>query len=75
MAHPRRIYYRKKNKKIIIEGKKNSKTIYLWTLPNPEMFIRELCRKASYFPKDKANKIMQILVRLDYKTRKDDNGD
>lgn len=73
--NPRRIYYRKKEKRIIIEGKRKGKTIYLWTLPkSAEQFLREII-KASFFPKDKANKLMTLLLSLDYKTRKDENCD
>lgn len=73
--NPRRCYYRKKNKNIIIEGKRKGKTIYLWTLPkSAEKLLKELI-KASFFPKGKANKILQNLMRLDYKTRKNETND
>jgi len=70
MVNPRRIYYRKKGKSLIIEGKRGGKSIYIWTLPkSAELFLRELI-KASYFPKDKANRIMTLLNCLDYRLRK-----
>ena len=64
----RRIYYRKKNKSIVIEGRlPNSKALLIWTLPDPERFILGLTENASYFPVEKRQKIMEKVMRLDIK--------
>lgn len=43
---PRRIYYRRKNKGIVIEGKSKGKSILIWTLPkNPEKLLAFLGRQ------------------------------
>jgi len=83
MTIQRRIYYRKKNKSIIIEGKQKGKTIYLLSLPkDPEQLIRFLgenltplkfTKKASFLTKDKYTQIMEKITRLDYKSRKDED--
>lgn len=62
----RKIYYSRKNKKIIIEGKRKGKTIYLYTLPSPDKLLKSL-----NFTKEKLDKILEKVSRLDYK----DNGD
>lgn len=79
----RRIYYRKKNKSIIIEGKAKGKTIYLLALPkDPEQLIRFLSmnlvtpkntKKASFLTKEKYTQIMEKIMRLDYKANRDEN--
>lgn len=63
----RRIYYRKKNHKTIIEGKRNGKTIFIWTLPDPEILVRSILLKSSFLIGEKIQKILQKIQRLDYK--------
>lgn len=57
---PRRIYYSRKNKRIIIEGRQNNKTIYLFGLPEPLKLLKSL-----NLPKEKMDKIMEKINRLD----------
>ncbi len=59
----RKIYWRRKSKKIIAEGKRNKKTIFLFTLPTPEKVS-----KSSLFTKEKQVKIAEKISRLDYKS-------
>jgi len=69
---PRRIYYRKKGKcKTIIEGKQNGKTIFIWTLPDPEILIKEILAKSSFLPLEKSQKLIKKVQRLDFKENKD----
>ena len=65
----KRIYYRKKGKSIIIEGKNKGKSIYLWTLPKDAEFFLKKIISASFFTKEKAQKLMTLLDCLDYKTK------
>lgn len=82
----RRIYYRKKNKSIIIEGREKGKSIYIMTLPDPLKLIDALRpenmtqkdltkaplskhKRASLLTKEKYQKIMQNVARLDYKSK------
>jgi len=68
MKNKRRIYLRKKNDYYIFEGKRKGKTEYIWTIPKDyQKFLLELT-KSSFFTRDKATKIREILSRLDYKT-------
>lgn len=81
---PRRIYWRRKNKKILAEGIQKGKTIYLFTLPDPEEFMRRLkamnyvtpsCIKIpSIMSEEKIEKIMQKIIRLDIKQNKNKNN-
>jgi len=57
---PRRIYYSRKNKRIIIEGRQNNKTIYLYGLPEPLKLLKSL-----NLPRKKMDKIMEKINRLD----------
>ncbi len=66
---PRRIYYRKKKNKIVIEGKAKGKTVFFMTLPTPEKLLWIFQENASYFPTEKWKKIEQNIKRLDNKTR------
>lgn len=80
----RKIYYRKKGKSIIIEGKKKGKSIFILTLPNPEKLLDALFRRidpytisplskqkeASFLTIEKATKIREKVKRLDYKQEK-----
>lgn len=56
----RKIYYRRKQGKIIAEGKIKNKTIFLFTLPEPEKLV-----KSSLFTQEKRVKIMEKINRLD----------
>lgn len=79
----RRVYWRRKNKKIIAEGMSKGKTIYLFTLPEPEEFIRRIesvnlltpkdIKNKSFFAKEKIEKIKQKIFRLDIKQNKNKN--
>lgn len=80
---PRQIYWRRKEGKIIAEGKIKNKTIYLFQLPDPEKFIRRLydlnlgnpkyTKKSSFLTKEKLDKIIEKINRLDYKPQKQEN--
>lgn len=62
---PRKLYYRKKKNKIILEGQRLKKTEYICTIPNPIKLIN-----SSLFTREKAAKMMQKILRLDYKDGK-----
>ena len=64
----RKLYWRRKENRIILEGKRNNKTIYIWTLPEPQRFFNEILSKSSYLSKEKLDKISEKINRLDYKT-------
>jgi len=64
----RKTYYRRKQGKIIAEGKRNNKTIFLFTLPPPD----ELA-KSSLFTEEKRAKILEKINRLDIKQPKESN--
>jgi hypothetical protein len=67
----RKLYWRRKGDRIILEGKgKKSRTIYLWTLPPPSKFIEEILLKSSYLPKEKLEKIKEKISRLEYREHK-----
>lgn len=66
----RQIYYRKKEGKTIIEGKENTKTIFILTLPEPETLLNELIEKSSFFTQEKGLKILEKIKRLDFKPNK-----
>ena len=61
----RAIYYRRKEGKIIAEGKENGKTIYLFTIPSWRKLL-----ESSLFDIEKRKKILEKIYRLDYKTQK-----
>ncbi len=61
----RKIYYSRKAGKIVCEGKRNNKTIYLFTIPYPEKLL-----ESSLFAKEKVLKIMEKISRLDFKKNK-----
>ena len=61
----RKTYYRRKEGKIIAEGKMNNKTIFLFTVPG----VAELV-KSSLFTEEKKTKIMEKINRLDMRTPK-----
>lgn len=65
----KRIYWRRKGKKIIAEGIRKNKTIYLFTLPNPEIVLN-----SSLFPLKKQYEIREKIARLDIKEHDKKNG-
>lgn len=76
---PRRIYYRKKGKSIVIEGRQKGKPILIWTLPNPTLLLEHLANPkfsylASFLTKEKLLKIWEKVRRLDYKTKRKRKG-
>lgn len=62
----RKTYWRRKDKKIIAEGKRNNKTIFLFTLPAVEEVA-----KSSLFKEEKQAKIAEKISRLDYREEKE----
>lgn len=64
----RKIYWSRKAGKIIAEGKRNNKTIYLFQLPDIETVAKSLL-----FTKEKQDKIMEKISRLDYNDKGTDN--
>jgi len=77
--NPRKIYWRRKEGKVIAEGKRKNKTIYLFTLPNPEELIRRLedinlgnpknPKSLPIFNEEKRTKILRKIQTLDYKSK------
>lgn len=65
----RKTYWSRKNKKIIAEGIRNGKTIYLFTLPEVEVVAKSLLFKV-----EKQAKILEKINRLDYKAEKEEKG-
>lgn len=55
----RQIYYSRKAKGIVIEGKRGNKTIYLYRLPPPEKLLESL-----NIPSEKYLKILQKIQSL-----------
>lgn len=71
----RRLYYRKKDKSIIIEGRlANGKPLNIWTLPEPNKFISMITENASILTKEKAENIKQKYLRLGFKKDEDNKG-
>jgi hypothetical protein len=66
----KQIYYRRKDKSIIIEGKQDGKSILIWTLPDPESLLKAIVSKASFLTKEKSDKIVEKVKRLDIKQDK-----
>lgn len=71
---PRKLYYSKVRGKIIIQGihRKHDKnnTIHIWTLPDPEKLI-----KSCNLPKEKKEKIMQNINRVDFRENIDEKDE
>ncbi len=61
----RKTYYRRKEGKIIAEGKMNNKTIFLFTVPGVANLV-----ESSLFAPEKKAKIMEKINRLDIRTKK-----
>jgi len=66
----RKTYWRRKKGKIIAEGQRNKKTVYLFQLPNPEIVA-----KSSLFTGEKQAKIAEKINRLDYRQNKSKNNE
>lgn len=66
----KQIYYRRKEKSIVIEGKEDGKSVLIWTLPDPEDLLSELLQKASFFSQEKGEKIVEKMKRLDSRPNK-----
>ena len=66
----RQVYYRRKDKSIVIEGKEDGKSVLIWTLPNDPTCLLEFLIKASYFTQEKSLKISEKLKRLDIRVEK-----
>ena len=62
MSKQRKIYWRKKLGKIVAEGKRRNKTIYLFTLPE----INKVAN-SSIFTEEKKTKILKKIQTLDYR--------
>lgn len=71
---PRAIYYRKKNKTIVIEGRQGRKSVLIWTLPQPEKLLSTILQNPSLFTEEKQANIKEKIARLDYKASKVNNG-
>lgn len=71
---PRRIYYRKKGKSIVIEGKRKGKSIFIWTLPKDPHLLLKFIYGTSYLSLQKIEKIEEKIRRLDYKTKRKKKG-
>ncbi|MBM3191441.1 MAG: hypothetical protein FJZ63_02140 [Chlamydiae bacterium] len=71
----RKIYYRRKNRSIIIEGKQDGKSVLIWTLPKPQDLLQEIMPKASFFTQEKAEKIRQKIERLDFGEEEEEKQD
>lgn len=66
----RQIYYRKKGKLIVIEGRSKKKPVLIWTLPSDPLTLMQLLENASFFPKEKQSKINEKIMRLDIRLDK-----
>ena len=61
----RKIYLRRKGIGLIVEGKRNNKTIFLFTIPNVLKLL-----KSSLFTEEKKAKIMEKIQSLDIRKPK-----
>ena len=65
---PRRLYWRKKGKALILEGRLgNGKPLLIWTLPEANKFYSEILANASFLTKEKQQNINQKVQRLAFK--------
>ncbi len=72
--NPKRIYYRRKAGSIIIEGKVGKKTVLIWTLPKDPTILMSFLEMASFFPKEKQEKINEKINSLDSKSKRRSKG-
>lgn len=70
----KKIYYRRKESSILVEGKVNGLSVGIWTLPNDPIKLLEFLLKASFFPMGKAEKIRAKINSLDKLKRPDKIG-
>lgn len=67
----RRLYFRKKGKSIVLEGKMpNGKGRLIWTLPNANKFYELILKEASFLPQEKVGKINEKVRCLAYRSDK-----
>lgn len=67
----RRMYWRKKGKTIVLEGRlPNGKPLLIWTLPEPNKLLPQILGNASFFTQEKRAQIQQKITRLEYKEKK-----
>lgn len=63
----RKMYWRKKGKSIVLEGRMaNGKPLLIWTLPEPNKFISMITENASFLPLEKQQQIREKFTRLDF---------
>lgn len=75
MMKQRRIYYRKKGKSLILEGRlANGKPLLIWTLPDAEKLISQIVDNASFLPQEKREQINEKYMRLDFQPDKKENS-
>lgn len=53
------LFYRRKGKSIVIEGKKDGKSLFIWTLPKPKVLISKYVLMVSELNEGKKAKIRQ----------------
>lgn len=66
----KKVYYRRKLKSMIIEGKRDGKAIHIWTLPHPEKLLAAITQKSSIFTQEEIDKLMQKINSLDNDAKK-----
>lgn len=67
----RRLYWRKKGKSIVLEGRlDNNNPILIWTLPEANRFIKLINEKASLFEQEKLKEINEKVLRLAFRPEK-----
>lgn len=61
----RSVYWRKKGKAIILEGRNSSnKPVLIWTLPDANKFYEQILQNASFLTKEKRTSINEKWARL-----------
>lgn len=75
MKH-RRLYWRKKGKGIILEGRTEAnKPLLIWTLPDANKFYATILANASFLTQEKRDEIHEKVKRLGFRADKlDKNG-
>lgn len=64
------LYYRRKGKAMIIEGKQDGKSVLIWTLPSPQDLLDKILTFPSFFTREKSIKIAEKISRLDTREEK-----
>lgn len=71
MAKEKRLYWRKKGKSIVLEGRlPSNKPILIWTLPDANSFWEEILSKASFLTQEKVGIINEKVMRLAHRDTK-----